>query len=92
MMKPVLQMLAIELEKLPRWKHNALVTGPAALQALIKAKGGDVEKAKERLARMREHEVELLYFTPMLQNDSVRQSNNRRAGQTELHQFFSKKA
>lgn len=82
--KPIVQLLALALEQLQGYKVNAAVSGPRALADLVAAKNGDRDKAKERLATLREREVEALLFKPALAHPNIRQSDNRRTGQREI--------
>jgi hypothetical protein len=86
--KPCLQLLAIALEQLPGYAPRGDLTGPAAFEALLRAKGGDATKARERLDTLREREVERLLFAPVLTHKAIRDRDNRCAGQTDLHRFF----
>lgn len=89
-LKPCLQLLAIALEQLPGYVPRADLTGPGALEVLVKAKGGDRVKARERLNALREREVERLIFAPVLAHKAIRDRDNRCAGQSDLHRYFSK--
>ena len=86
--KPCLQLLAIALEQLPGYVHKADLSGPAALEVLVKAKGGDATKARDRLDALREKEVERLLFAPVLAHAAIRERDNRCAGQRDIHAFF----
>jgi DNA polymerase delta subunit 1 len=88
--KPCLQLLSIALEQLPGYVHNPAVSGSEALAALTAAKNGDCQKARERLDRLREREVEKLIFTPVLAMPAFRQRDNRCAGQREIDSFFKR--
>ena len=87
--KPCLQLLGIALEQLPDYRTRADMTGPAALSALVAAKGGNVRKARERLDAIREKEVERLLFAPALAHPAILARDNRCAGQQTITDLFS---
>lgn len=86
--KPCLQLLAIELEKLPGYVSRPELTMKEGLDDLVVAKGGNVRKARERLDTLREREVERLMFEPVLSLPEIRQRDNRCNGQMDMHAFF----
>jgi hypothetical protein len=86
--KPCLQLLAIELEKLPGYVPRPELSMKEGLDDLVEAKGGNVRKARERLDTLREREVERLMFEPVLALPEIRQRDNRCNGQLDMHSFF----
>ena len=88
--KPCLQLLAIELEKLPGYVPRPELSMTEGLDDLIAAKGGNVRKARERLDTLREREVERLMFEPVLALPEIRQRDNRCNGQLDMHAFFGR--
>ena len=67
-MKPVLQIYALPgvLEQLPAYRADARLSGPRALADAVAAAGGDARKGRDKLAALREREVERLLFAPAL--------------------------
>jgi DNA polymerase elongation subunit (family B) len=87
-MKPCLQLLAIALESLPGYVHDAKLSGPAAFEAQLAVKNGDTRKARERLDTMREAAVERLLFAPVIALPSFRERSNRCNNQNEITRYF----
>jgi DNA polymerase elongation subunit (family B) len=86
-MKPCTQLLAIALEQLPKYRHQAQLSAPDALRQLAAASyGGDEAKARDRLGTLREREVARLLFEPVL-GPLKRAATNRLGGQLEITTF-----
>jgi hypothetical protein len=83
-MKPVSQIYALVLENMPGYKK-----GPEFFKEfhkkLIVEKQGDMKKVKDRLADMRESEVQDILFKPFLTK-----LQNKRNGNREITDWFKK--
>ena len=86
--KPCLQLLAIALEQLPGYAPRAELSGPEALEVLVRAKSGDRGKARDRLDALREREVERLIFAPLMEHGRVKERDNRCSGQNGIQRYF----
>jgi DNA polymerase elongation subunit (family B) len=85
--KPCLQLLAIALESIPGYARKPELSDKA-FEILLRAKEGNMRKARERMDTLREREVERLVFAPVLANDAFRQRDNRCARQHAITSFF----
>ena len=93
-MKPVLQIYALPgvLEQLPGFRPGPGLAGPKALADQTAAAGGDAKKGRDKLAALREREVERIVFGPVLAHPIFRQLDNRRNKQNEITRYFSSAA
>lgn len=83
-MKPVSQIYALVLEKMPGYKKGKDYFKEVE-KKLIVEKGGDMKKVKDRLGDMREAEVQDILFKPFLTK-----LQNARNGNREITHWFKK--
>jgi len=83
-MKPVSQIYALVLEKMPGYRKGADYFAQQE-KKLIVEKGGDMKKVKDKIADMREAEVEDILFKPFLTKLQNKRDKNR-----EITDWFKK--
>jgi DNA polymerase elongation subunit (family B) len=83
-MKPVSQIYALVLEKMPGYKKGATYFEEQE-KKLIVDKGGDMKKVKDKIADMREAEVQEILFKPFLNK-----LQNKRENLREITDWFKR--
>jgi DNA polymerase elongation subunit (family B) len=83
-MKPVSQIYALVLEKMPGYKKGATYFEEQE-KKLIVDKGGDMKKVKDKIADMREAEVQEILFKPFLTK-----LQNKRENLREITDWFKR--
>jgi hypothetical protein len=83
-MKPVSQIYALVLEKMPGYKKGATYFEEQE-KKLIVDKGGDMKKVKDKIADMREAEVQEILFKPFLTK-----LKNKRENLREITDWFKR--
>ena len=83
-MKPVSQIYALVLEKMPGYKKGTTYFLEQEKKLIVEKKG-DMKKVKEKIADMRETEVQEILFKPFLTKLANKRDNNR-----EITDWFKK--
>lgn len=74
-MKPIVQLYALALDDLPDYKNKVNFT--LVERKLMREKNGDIKKVKDRLNKLKEAEIQKLYFDPVVRKCEMIRNKNQ---------------